>query len=479
MKPSEKRYFTLSSGIMTPAKKINYLKLFNAMDSMSKDDDEALIKKYRKESFINNLAANKNQLYEIILESLRNYNEETIEEWNIRKSLYKIEILANKGLDKECESQIRKTKEKAWRYEQYQVLLDIIELELYLFGNCRIGNFDPEIFKRIQNEKEEILQIINQYSDILATWHRLNLIFINRLNKPFEEVKAEAKTIIEKPFIQEEPCVARSLRSRNRYFACFELYYNAIGNAELCYLYNKKLIENRLLIDEKMPNFMPDAMAVYFNFMIACYNSNKYDEMEIYLNKTKEFPVSFIQQEIRRAHNYCYCGILLFLTTKNFDKAAEVVNDFMEAKEKYAGSYRLDFLLFTLCHCGWYYFSISEYDKAYSVWREISEGPKYSFEIRSLAITKCFLLIYYFTFRQFELLQNHIQSTRRYLKQNFILGENEANFLHTLSKCNGSNSDTKLLRQLNSKINQSDHRLSEKSIVNKFILDWLSEKVMA
>lgn len=45
-----------------------------------------------------------------------------------------------------------------------------------------------------------------------------------------------------------------------------------------------------------------------------------------------------------------------YLSTGALDKAAEVVSNFELARKKYAGKYRLDFLLFTLCQCGWYYF---------------------------------------------------------------------------------------------------------------------------
>lgn len=82
----------------------------------------------------------KSQLFDSILASLRNYNEENIEEWDIRKDLYKIQLLAQKGLDKDCEAAIHKTKQKAWQYELYHILLEILDIQLYLFGNCRIGH---------------------------------------------------------------------------------------------------------------------------------------------------------------------------------------------------------------------------------------------------------------------------------------------------------------------------------------------------
>jgi hypothetical protein len=148
LKPTEKRYFTLSAGLMTPAKKNNYLRLFEILDSMDSYNETLLKTKYRKEAFIKNLAVYKSQLFDSILASLRNYNEENIEEWDIRKDLYKIQLLAQKGLDKGCEQLIIRTKTKAWQYELYHILLEILDIQLYLFGNCRIGNFEPDYRKK-------------------------------------------------------------------------------------------------------------------------------------------------------------------------------------------------------------------------------------------------------------------------------------------------------------------------------------------
>lgn len=476
LKPNEKRYFTLTSNIMTPAKRTNYLKLFAAIDGMDDYNEEVLIKKYRNESFTKNLAAYKNHLYEFLMEALRNYNEENIEEWIIRKSFLKIQLLYSKGLDKSCEQLMIKTKEKAWQYEQYQVLLDILELQLYMFGNCRIGNFNQDYFDQLHEEKEKIMALLIGYNYVLANWHRLNLIFINKLQHSFEEVKTMAAKIISEEDMQKEVSTA-SLTLRNRYLACFELYYNSIGNAELCYVYNKKLIENRKLIDEKMPNFSTDPMAVFFNFMIACFKYEKWVEMEEYLEKTKNFEVSFIQQEIRRAHNTAYCGILLYLATRDYEKAKIISEDFLAAKTKFEGRYRIDFLIFTMSHVAWYYFINKQYDIAHNLWREIIQGPKYTVETRSQATTRFYLLIYYYTFNEFTLLESEITNTKRYLKQNFLLNDNENIFLTNFAKLNGSKSDTEVFRSMLSSLKGSEQILNEKSVFNRFIKDWIGEMV--
>lgn len=226
-----------------------------------------------------------------------------------------------------------------------------------------------------------------------------------------------------------------------------------------------------------MPNFSTDPMAVYFNFMIACFKYEKWQEMEEYLEKTKNFETSFIQQEIRKAHNTAYCGILLYLAIQNYEKANIICADFLIAKTKFEGRYRIDFLIFTMSHLAWYYFINKQFDIAHQLWREIIQGPKYTVEIRSQATTRFYLLIYYYTFNEFTLLESEITNTKRYLKQNFLLNDNENIFLTNFAKLKGGKKDVEVFQSILSSLKGSEQILNEKSVFNRFIKDWIEEQV--
>jgi hypothetical protein len=475
LKHTEKRYFSLSASAMVASKKSNYLKLFEVLDAQKEYDEALILKKYRNQPFTKNFAANKAYLYDMILASLRNYQEDSIEEWSIRRNFYKIKILSSKGLDKDCEKLIIKTKEKAWRYEQYQTLLDILEVEFYLFGNCRIGDMNKDLFWNLKAEKDKVIKILSDYNTVHSAWHQINLLFSNKLNEPFEEVQKQAERVIINLQLLQEPGENYSLTLRNRYFACFELFYNSIGDVQKCYEYNKKLIENRQLIDERMPHFAVDAMAVYFNFMLACYKYNKWDELEQYLLKTLKYPTHSVEQEIRRTHNYCYNGILLYLHTKQYDKAKEIVNSFLTAKENFENRYRIDFLLFTQAHCGWYYFLQKDFDKANELWREILQGPRYNVETRTQANTRLYQLILFYTQNEESLLENELINTKRFLKQHFLLDKNEKFFLDAFTKLNHTRADKKIFEKLSNQISDSNTPVTEKSVVNHFIIEWVNK----
>src|SRR6187402_1741343 len=74
----------------------NYIKIFDAIDAQDVYDESKLLKKFKNERFINQIAVAKNYLYDIILESLESYHKTFTSE--LISSLNRSEILVGKGL---------------------------------------------------------------------------------------------------------------------------------------------------------------------------------------------------------------------------------------------------------------------------------------------------------------------------------------------------------------------------------------------
>lgn len=469
LKPTEKRYIKIQANKYVGNDKNLSLQLFDALDKCKHYQREVFLKKHRKTSFYKNFDAHAEYLFDFILSKLRDYNEENMPDWRIQKSFYKISLLAAKGLDSACEKLIKSVKANAWRYEQYTTLQDILDLQLYLFGNCRIGKLEPTYFEELQAEKQKIMDIINDYNTVLANWHRINLLMLNKAKEPLHLIHQRGLQILSEPAMQKDFPSSYSLTVRNRYLACFELYYTSIGDAEKSYAYNKKLIENREIIDQKMPGFNKDALAVYFNFMLSCFKSKRWQEMEVYLDKTLNYPIKSVEQEIRKTHNYCYNGMLLYLATKQYNKAAQVVQLFLEAKQKYEGRYRLDFLLFTQSLVGFYFFVSGDNKKANMLWREIINGPKYGFELRTQATVRAYQLLLEIQQGDVDVLQYEAQNAYRFVKSANLMEAREQLFFTTLKKYKRQIS----LKQLGEQLQQVKEPMSETSVINDFIIDWL------
>jgi hypothetical protein len=151
---SEKRYFKVFSKRHVVGESNDYIHLFDALDKQKLYEEKEL----KKTSFVKNLSAEKNYLYQLILKSLNSYHTGLNTKTKIYQLLQSVEIMYHKGLYEQCEKVIRKAKKMAIENELFTQLLAINELETELLSkrfdygkavqNIEVGG---EVLKKIEN----------------------------------------------------------------------------------------------------------------------------------------------------------------------------------------------------------------------------------------------------------------------------------------------------------------------------------------
>ncbi|HET6226000.1 MAG TPA: hypothetical protein VFF27_06955, partial [Bacteroidia bacterium] len=89
MSKSEKRYFTLSSGLHKGNKK--YLLLFKAMEKQKAYDEHKLKTLFSKQNAISQFPVAKIYLFDLLVKSLTLYHSERTTDFTIREALNKVE----------------------------------------------------------------------------------------------------------------------------------------------------------------------------------------------------------------------------------------------------------------------------------------------------------------------------------------------------------------------------------------------------
>ncbi len=107
---TEKAYFKKFVGADENS---NYLKLFDAINSLPDYDEEKILKKFRGEKFGKNLSVSKSYLFELIMDSLRSYHRNRSFTLKAENMLGNLRILQEKGLTEIFEKQLEKAKEFA------------------------------------------------------------------------------------------------------------------------------------------------------------------------------------------------------------------------------------------------------------------------------------------------------------------------------------------------------------------------------
>ncbi len=477
LSPSEKRYFKLFTQRQVQHKNTNYSKLFDAINEQEVYDEDALLKKFKKEVFVKQFGVAKNYLFNMILSCMQLYNEENFIEWKIRNMFLQIKILASKGLDADAEKLIIKTKELAWQYEFYYVIADIVVLEKYLFGNFRIGEPTIESYMSIEKEEAQAFEIANSHQQIGNIWHYLTLLELEIGVLPHSVIKQRADIYVNTYFMKQEPPV--SYNAKFRYYSTWSLYYNLINDQQRNYECCKKgvLIREEQIAHQPLLNM--DPLASYYNFLLSCEKANRWDEFELYLNKIYTFNAPTIEVNIRRMHNYCWCGLMYFVHQKEYEKAYLIVTEYKQFFIDKKIVFRKDFKIYIEACCGLVCLFLKKYKEAMSWWSEILNKPVAQVELKTQASMRLYLLMLHYDESNFEIIEYVTKQAKKYLEQITIFHEPEKLFLKLINEVANTIDKKERKEKMTSLYNQlSQMQLSTSgNAVNKFIIDWIKSKM--
>lgn len=473
LSPAEKRYFKLFAQRQVQHKNTNYAKLFDAINTMKEYDENYLLKKFRKETFARQIGVAKNYLFNLILSCLQQYNEENFIEWKIRNQFLQCKILASKGLDEEAAKLIQKSKELAWQYELYYVLGDLLILEKYLFGNFRIGEPTIENYMAIDKEEAQAFEIGKTHQEIGNVWHYLTLLELEIGILPPSIIKQRAEIYVNSMVMKQEPPI--SYNAKYRYYATWSLYYNLIDDQDKNYDCCKKAVLIREEQICKQPLLKLDPLAPYYNFLLSCEKSNKWNEFNMYLNKIYNYEAPTIEINIRRMHNYCWCALMYYLHQQDYLAAYEIVQQYQAFFINNKINFRKDFKIYIEVACGLACFFIGKHKQAMQWWLPFINYPVPQVELRSQASIRLYVLMLHFTDNETDVIEYVARQSKKYLEQISLYHQPEKLFIKGIVDAALTNNKKQKALYLQELYNQLSHeKLSiSGNAVNAFVMNWL------
>lgn len=477
LSPSEKRYFKLFAQRQVQHKNTNYAKIFDAINEQEVYDENVLLTKFKKETFAKQFGVAKNYLFNMILSCMQQYNEENFIEWKIRNLFLQCKILASKGLDEEAAKMIGKTKELAWQYEMYYLIGDMMVLEKYLFGNFRIGEPTIENYMAIDKEEAHAFEISNIHQQIGNVWHYLTLLELEIGVLPYQVIKQRADIYVNALYMKQEPPV--SFNAKYRYYATWSLYYNLTNDQPRNYECCKKGVLIREEQIHQQPLLNLDPLAPYYNFLISCEKANRWEEFEFYLQKIYDYNAPTIEINIRRMHNYCWCGLMYYLYQKQYEKAYQIVEEYKAFFIDKKISFRKDFKIYIETCCGLVCLFLNKYKEAMNWWNDTLNKHTPQVELRSQASVRLYLIMLHFDEGNFETIEYVSKQAKKYLEQISLYHEPEKLFIKLMNDI----VDTADKKERKTKLTLLSQQLSQMPLsisgnaVNQFIVNWVKAKL--
>lgn len=258
---SERRHFTLSCNLYDKEKL--YMKLFSLIDEQKEYDEQSI----RLNFPTNQFSVAKTRLFQLITESLTNFQSEGNVDRNIRLLLEQAEVLQHRNFDEAANKLFEKARNKAIKTGRYELALEAIRLH-------RREILSKSQVDELYRIKSDLIQKINRLSTL-----KLLCIQIEQLFQEKGFVKSSIDLESYQVFIQNENITQEDLGVDPEYDYYFNLlhawYYFIVGEPEKVHDHLLSILffinsQNRIETDQLWIQRNVDILLFYYRVCIYC-----------------------------------------------------------------------------------------------------------------------------------------------------------------------------------------------------------------
>lgn len=271
---SEKRYFKIY--FANEKKEHKYLKLYDALEK-TKVYDEKKLKLQINDTYIQkHFAETKYYLYQLILKVLKHFRTENSVDNLLIERIQNTEVLIQKALWEQADSELNKAKKMAYDYERFEFLMLLFSYQNKIIVSTRLHGYSAEDLEKFWREKSLAFQNFSdtqtarhKVMQLLESKNRIGYIKTKQDRDFYDNLKKDIETILKKA----NCTIARIYAIESLVF-----YYNHTGEKKQQNFYCKKLVElhaENPAINASNPYQLPSAI---HNLCLSEINLYNFDE---------------------------------------------------------------------------------------------------------------------------------------------------------------------------------------------------------
>ena len=252
MSKSEKGYFKKFVHGFSSSKENNYLLLFELLDKTEKPTDKQIEKYFTDRKMKVNLRALRRYLYQLLIKSLRLYNEKGNYRFEATNRVNEIEILMDKGFEEEAYQLSLDSVELCARYELLELKLIFLSYVHLTFGEKILWEDLP---RNREDARKEIISTTKQLEYITELRHlELSIIYMANSFFPTKDKTRlfELENLVKHPILSDISALT-SLEGVLGFHNVWRVYYSLKGEPHLALQHANKIpaiIENRQAINK-------------------------------------------------------------------------------------------------------------------------------------------------------------------------------------------------------------------------------------
>ncbi len=473
----EKRYFHLFASAHQESS--SYLILFDYINKLENYDEKKVKEHFKNESFSNQFAVTKHALYQVILKSMTLYHSEHSISIILREMLSSANFLFEKTHLDECNTQLKKAKKIAYKFEKFEILLDILKLEkkLNTVEANNINLYNDAL--RIQEEQKEIIQKIDNINDYWILSRQISMLMIKYIHLRTEKEKAEVRKIIEHPLMLDINN-ALSFQSKVYYHQIVSYYYRLIGETEKSSAARIALLNQW----EKQEYFSKEDPAGYIHAVKQVLNiqldGQKFEEFTKTIEKLKKIKSQSESIKLSIFNSYYQQKLVYHINTLSL-KSNDFVNESIEEMGRLKNKLSKEVEL-TMCYLlAMYFFMQCDYKSSLKwnnqIMNDASPGTREDLK----SFSKILNLMIHYELKNYDLLEYILKSTYKHLlkMEHLHLFEKAIlKFIHQLPKTNTRADIIPHFTKLRDEFTELEKNPNEDKVTRYFdFIAWLDSKI--
>lgn len=415
MTKQEKRYFKLYASFYNKDKGNVCLQLFEIIDKERPQHEQDLHQAVKKKPYKHRIAALKNQLTELLLDSLASFHASKQSSFQIRRLLTHAEILRNKGLYEHSKKLIARAEKKVRDTQHSEFLVEIASRKRAILIRQVPDAFETHIDHLYQQAEADL-------SMILHTNHYLKLMDVMQVlatryaASPVPEDREKLRTIAADPLLQNISPTS-SFDAQLARYNTLGTYCILTGNISQAYEHYRHAVQlwksSPVLIAERSSQYR----RYLLNYLNCLLDSPNEKEFTAVINDIKTLPSSFSEPENTTRATIWNIELLYHLNHGHLKKGALVIAEVEQNLSRYARNFSRVALMTLHYNCTVFYFLSGNYRRTLDYINLLLNERHGELKRDLQEFAHVLGIVAHYELCNVDILDNMIRSTKRLLKQ--------------------------------------------------------------
>lgn len=438
LSPAEKIYIKKYATISTD-NQYNYHKLLEAIYEQEEYDEKALLKQFKKESFVKHFAVTKNQLFELILKLLRQYHHKQNIKAVINAAIENGELLYERGLPDLGLKQLNKAYKLAKEYADYRRMEEVLDLKRHYIAQLKAYDWRKDVHALLV-EKQQLLDAETEsvfYAKIYAKY-----LFLLRQKFQFRDKDQQDEL---------EEILPEGKLSPPQYDHFYGyLYYLSI---KYTYAFLKKdfvtsiaYMKQIIALWEEHPKLIQKDPELYLaalnNYMNDAYMNQDWYGYEYTAPKLKNIPQKSIRIQALVFENETMWKLNYYQMLKRYDELFELMPTIEKDLKRLKNSIHKVRYFILIRFTGYIHFIFGDYNKALEYFNYTLTLKQVSMRKDLQLFVNMMVFFTHYCLKNILFLESALKNYRRKIKKKGLLYELEDLQLRLLAKLCAANDKT-------------------------------------